>query len=191
VRNPVRLAEAIMREGRHVLMVGPGAEALAAQLALPLVEPLSLITPRQRALWESGRAGAPGTVGAVAVDADGHVAAATSTGGRMRKRDGRVGDSAVIGAGTYADDGGGAASATGSGEAIIREGLAKAAVDLLRAGLDPQWVATHVIRGLGARFRAEAGIILTDRFGRVGSANNTRYMITGRCSGDADQSVAE
>jgi beta-aspartyl-peptidase (threonine type) len=98
----------------------------------------------------------------------------------MFKREGRIGDSAVIGAGTFADDSAGAASCTGAGEVIIRFGLAKAAVDLLRDGCAPQLAAEHVIHALTRRFGSEAGIILIDRFGRTGVAHNTPYMAFAR-----------
>lgn len=176
VRNPVRLAHKVMQDGRHVMMAGAGAEAVAIEHGLELAEPASFVTERQRALWQSRRPGAPGTVGAVALDRDGHVAAATSTGGVMPKRDGRIGDSAIIGAGTYADDAAGAASCTGTGEVIMRFGLAKRATDLLAEGRHPQWVAGHVINMLSHRLGGEAGIILIDRFGRTGVAYNTPYM---------------
>lgn len=185
VRNPIRLAHAVMQDGRHVMMAGAGAEALAVERGLATAEPASFVTERQRSLWESRRDGAPGTVGAVALDRDGHVAAATSTGGLMGKRDGRIGDSAVIGAGTYADDAAGAASCTGSGEVIIRFGLARAAIDLLRDGRDPQWVAAHVINELTRRLGGEAGIVLIDRFGRTGMAHNTPHMASLRARDSA------
>ncbi|OFV89812.1 MAG: hypothetical protein A3J75_03575, partial [Acidobacteria bacterium RBG_16_68_9] len=125
VVNPVRLARAVMDDGRHVLLVGGGAEPFARAHGLPTTSPEQFITERQRRRWSAGAGEGPGTVGAVAVDATGHVAAATSTGGLTHKLPGRVGDSALIGAGTYADDRAGAASATGHGEAIILTGLAK------------------------------------------------------------------
>ncbi len=176
VRNPIRLAQAVMQDGRHVMMAGPGAETVAVQGGLTMADPQSFITEQARASWAARRAGAPGTVGAVAVDRDGHVAAATSTGGISMKLDGRIGDSAVIGAGTYADDAAGAASCTGSGEAIIRLGLAKLAIDLLRSGRDPQDVAVEVMRDLTGRAHGAGGIIVIDRFGRIGSARNTPHM---------------
>lgn len=176
VRNPIRLAQVIMNDGRHVMMAGEGAEAQARARGLDLLEPNAFVTEWQRALWAARRPGAPGTVGAVAVDRNGHVAAATSTGGRMLKQAGRIGDSAVIGAGTYADDRAGAASCTGAGEAIVRCGLARTAVDLVREGRDPRLVATQVIAELTRDFGCEAGIIIVDRFGRVGLAYNTPYM---------------
>jgi beta-aspartyl-peptidase (threonine type) len=182
VRNPIRLAHAIMHDGRHVMMAGPEAETVALEHDLEMIEPASLVTEVQRSLWQARRSGAPGTVGAVALDRDGHVAAATSTGGVMFKRDGRIGDSAVIGAGTYADDTSGAASCTGAGEVIIRFGLARAATDALREGRDPQAVAVHVIGELTRRVGGAAGIILIDRFGRIGIARNTPYMASAAAS---------
>jgi len=179
VVNPVRLAQTVMDDGRHVLLVGAGAETFARTRDLPMAPPESFVTERQRRRWLAGGGGEVSTVGAVAVDAAGHVAAATSTGGLMGKLPGRVGDSAIIGAGTYADDRAGAASATGQGEAIILTGLAKFAVDLLRDGSDPGWVARHVIRDLSRRVGKEAGIILIDRFGRIGHACNSERMMVG------------
>ena len=183
VVNPVRLARAVMEDGRHVLLVGAGAESFARTSGLPIAPPESFITERQRRRWSAGGSGATGTVGAVAVDVAGHVAAATSTGGIMNKLPGRVGDSGIIGAGTYADDRAGAASATGQGEGIILTGLAKSAVDLLRDGSDPNWVARHVIRDLTRRVGKEAGIILVDRFGRIGHARSSERMMIGLRTG--------
>jgi beta-aspartyl-peptidase (threonine type) len=119
-------------------------------------------------------------VGSVAVDAAGHVAAATSTGGLRGKHPGRIGDSAVIGAGTYADDGAGAASATGNGEAILLTGLARAAVDGVRDGRDPADVVTALLRVLAARPHGDAGLILVDRFGRIGIAHGVGHMPSAR-----------
>jgi beta-aspartyl-peptidase (threonine type) len=116
------------------------------------------------------------TVGAVVRDRFGGVAAATSTGGRMYKRPGRVGDSPVLGAGTYADDEGGACSNTGDGEAILRVCLAKTAVDWLRDGMHPEEAARAAVRLLLARTEGTGGVILVDRHGRVGLARSTRTM---------------
>src|SRR5207247_82560 len=104
-----------------------------------------LVTEAARRHWSAPQGGLEGTVGAVACDGRGHVAAATSTGGLSGKRRGRVGDSAVIGAGTYADDLLGAGSATGPGEAIIRTSLVHAALAWVRRGLDPAWVAQYAL----------------------------------------------
>jgi beta-aspartyl-peptidase (threonine type) len=178
VRNPIRLAAALLVDGRHVLMAGAGAEAFARRSGLATSTPESFITARQRERWEKRLRAEGGTVGAVAVDRDGHVAAATSTGGVVSKLPGRIGDSAVLGAGTYADDRAGAASATGDGEAIIIAGLAKAAVDALRSGRHPAHVAAALVRTAGQESGAALGLILVDRFGRGAVAHNAEHMAT-------------
>jgi isoaspartyl peptidase/L-asparaginase-like protein (Ntn-hydrolase superfamily) len=151
VRHPVLAARAVMEDGRHVLLAGPGAVAFAREAGLAFEPEEWFITARRRQAltrWlseerrltlQSGRTGAPGgaeppqardahpgtgTVGAVARDGDGHLAAATSTGGRTGQLPGRIGDSPVPGAGTWADDGSCAVSATGVGEAFLRAGFA-------------------------------------------------------------------
>lgn len=178
VPNPVRLAHAVLRDGRHALLAGAGAEAFARRCGLPTVAPDSLITERQRQRWQARERDRSGTVGAVAVDARGNVAAATSTGGVLGKLPGRIGDSAMIGAGTYADNRAGAASATGHGEAIIIAGLAKAAVDALRGGRDPATIAAAVVADAAARRDTLLGLILVDRFGRIGVARHAESMPT-------------
>ena len=115
-------------------------------------------------------------MGAVARDARGGTAAATSTGGLVNKRVGRVGDSPVPGAGNYADDDGGACSATGDGEAVLRLCLAKRAIDLLAARAHPEEAARSVIRTMAMRTEGTGGVILVDRSGRLGLARNTRTM---------------
>jgi beta-aspartyl-peptidase (threonine type) len=118
-----------------------------------------------------------GTVGAVARDSRGSVAAATSTGGRTNKRAGRVGDSPVLGAGTYADDDAGACSATGDGEVILRVCLARGAIDLLRGRVPPEEASRAVLRAMTQRVGpSAAGLILVDRFGLIGFARTTRNM---------------
>jgi beta-aspartyl-peptidase (threonine type) len=177
VRNPIRLARAILDEGRHVLLVGDSARKYAERAGLELCAADFLTTERQRRRWEQSLQEQGGnTVGAVAVDAAGHVAAATSTGGIARKLAGRVGDSAVIGAGTYADDRAGAVSATGSGEAIMRCTLARAVADDLRRGIDPVRASESALHALAADVGGDAGLIAIDPFGRIGCARNTEYM---------------
>lgn len=180
VKNPVRLARAVMERTPHAFLAGEGARRLAREAGLPEVDPRSLVVPRQRARWEREKAGrpqpvAPGTVGAVALDARGHLAAATSTGGTGFKRLGRIGDTPLIGCGTYADDERGAASATGHGEAIIRVVLAKAACDALGAGAPPDRAAAEAISRL-KRVEGSAGLILINRAGVVGAQCNTERM---------------
>ncbi len=178
VCHPVALARALLDDGRHVLLAGAGAEALAARQQLATAPPETFITAEQRARWSAGRLERAGTVGAVAIDRRGHLAAATSTGGLSGKLPGRIGDTALIGAGTYADDAAGAASATGHGESIILAGVARAAVDGVRSGRDPHLVAEAVVRQFGGRHSGGCGLILVDRYGRLGMASNTTSMPT-------------
>jgi len=180
VRHPVHLARALMDDGRHVMLAGPAALAYARHRGVETCQPADLITAHQLQRWRERHAAAPtGTVGAVAVDRDGRVAAATSTGGTFYKLPGRVGDSALIGAGTYADDASGAASATGHGEAIIRIALAKLVVDALGDGGDPIVAARWGIEQLGKRVAGSGGIIVVDPLGRIGYACNTPQMAVG------------
>ena len=178
VRNPVRLARAVLEDAREVLLVGPAGRALAAARGLAVCEPDALVTEEARRRWQARQPGPGETVGAVARDARGHVAAATSTGGVAGKRSGRVGDSAVIGAGTYADDRLGAGSATGPGEAIIRLCLVRSALELVGGGLDPSFAAGHALDELRQRTGALAGLILVDAEGRIGARWTTESMAT-------------
>jgi beta-aspartyl-peptidase (threonine type) len=179
IANPVTLARAVMEAGRHVLLVGEGAQRFAGRVGIEECEPDVLVTTRQRTRWvalRASRSEADGTVGAVALDQAGHLAAATSTGGLPFKAPGRVGDSALIGCGTYADDRLGAASCTGDGEAIIKLVLAKTALELLRVEEGPMEAAKRAVDLLAARVGADVGIILLDPRGRVGYARNTAQM---------------
>ncbi len=142
-----------------------------------------LVTPHQRARLEAARraASAPapaggGTIGAVARDRNGHLAAATSTGGTFRKRPGRVGDSPIIGAGTYADDALAAVSATGHGEAIIRVTLARRVADLVGAGRSATVAADEGSRELASRVAGQGGVIVVGPSGEPGFAFNTPAM---------------
>jgi beta-aspartyl-peptidase (threonine type) len=181
VRNPVTLARLVMERSGHVLLAGPGASAFARRVGVAAYPPASLVTEAQRARWEERRAGASveagprGTVGAVARDAQGHLAAATSTGGISMKLPGRVGDSAVIGAGTYADDALGAVSCTGEGERIIPLSLARQAAELA-ARLPSREAARAAIRLLGERLGGRGGLILVGRAGDPAFALNTMAM---------------
>lgn len=178
VANPVRLARHVMDHGREVFLVGPPADRAARAAGLRMVRPADLVTPAAVRLWRRHASNEPPgeTVGAVACDAAGHVAAATSTGGVPGKRSGRIGDSAVIGAGTYADDGVGAGSATGPGEAIIRLGLVRTALAAIAAGVPAQTAAARALALLRRRVGASAGVILVDAHGRIGIARTTAAM---------------
>jgi beta-aspartyl-peptidase (threonine type) len=180
VKNPIRLARLVMERTPHVLLVGAGAEAFAAKQGVRRLEPGALITDGSRARWQAARAkrtpaAGHGTVGCVARDAQGHVAAATSTGGIVLKLPGRVGDSAVIGAGTYADDRAGAASCTGLGEAFIKAAAAKMAVEAMLMGAPPDAAARQTLAAV-RRHGGEGGIICVDAAGRVGFAFNAAVM---------------
>jgi beta-aspartyl-peptidase (threonine type) len=184
ILHPVTLARRLMEVGEHVLLVGAGALAFAREHGM---EPEDLVTDRQRERlrnWRGEKSG--GTVGAVAIDTSGGVAAATSTGGMVGKRVGRVGDSPILGAGTYADDRGGACSATGHGEAILRTTLSRAVIERLRAGEPAGVAAQKAIAELGQRTGAEAGVIVVDLAGRVGIAHNSANMPWAACRQDAD-----
>jgi beta-aspartyl-peptidase (threonine type) len=115
-------------------------------------------------------------VGAVARDRHGTVVAATSTGGLVNKAPGRIGDSPVLGGGTYADDEAGACSNTGDGEAIMRLCLAKTACEWMRSGMHPVDAARAAARAMLVRTGGTGGIILVDRTGRLGFARTTRTM---------------
>ncbi len=186
VQHPILLAQSIMQAGQHVFLVGSGAEEFVRTHGIPEIAPEQLITERQHRRWRSAQThGEPGTVGAVAFDTAGHLAAATSTGGLFNKHPGRVGDSAVIGAGTYADDALGAVSATGVGEAIIRTTLARTTVELLRGGVDPTQAARQALTIFRQRTASEAGVIVIDALGRVGYAHNASAMSVAYRRGDA------
>ncbi len=191
VRNPIALARAVMERTPHLLMGGAGAERIARQAGIELCQPADLISLRARERWHAAgeASGAPararrltadvhGTVGAVAIDSRGDIAAATSTGGVFGKLPGRIGDSAIIGAGLFADARGGA-SATGEGEAIMRVALCREAVIGRvphRGGKHAQAAAEHAITRLAATTGAQAGIIVVDAAGGLGYAHSAEAM---------------
>jgi beta-aspartyl-peptidase (threonine type) len=183
VANPITLARHVLEERRHVLLVAEGAHAFARAVGVPDCDPASLVTDRRRAQLAQAR----GTVGAVALDRHGTVAAATSTGGMVGKRPGRVGDSALIGCGTYADSTLGGVSCTGSGEAIIRVVLARRTLDYLKEADDPTYAAKVGVDLLVEEGRGEGGLILVDWRGRVGYAQSTQLMPVAWMSPALDQ----
>ncbi len=184
VRNPIRLARAVMDLTPHVLLAGAGAEHLARHARIPLCRPETLVSQRARARWMALKQsrGAEqlrprdqhGTVGAAALDVHGGLAAATSTGGVAGKLPGRIGDSAIFGAGLCVDAEG-AASATGMGEAIMRVALCRDALQRL-SRKSPAEAAPLAIAHLHRITTGEAGIILVDRRGRLGYAHNALAM---------------
>jgi beta-aspartyl-peptidase (threonine type) len=171
IKNPIGLARKLLDAGVHVLLAADGATRFATQAGIPACDESVLIVTRQRERWQARH----GTVGAVALDGRGDLAAATSTGGMFDKLPGRVGDSALIGAGTYADAHA-AVSCTGLGEAIIRMALAKAVVDHAQANGDLATAVLRALRALQRQTGAEAGLIALDRHGRMAWARNTVHM---------------
>jgi beta-aspartyl-peptidase (threonine type) len=194
LRNPIRAARLVLDLSPHVYFVGTGAERFARQNGMALIDNTELIVPRERerlmAFQKAELAGAldttfsgplmsHDTVGAVALDADGNIAAGTSTGGTLSKAPGRVGDSSLIGCGCYADNLSAAVSLTGWGEPIMKLVLGKWAVDRVAAGASPQEAAQAAIDYLFARLGGHGGMILLSPDGRVGLAHNTPSMAWG------------
>jgi len=202
MKNPILAARRVCDDTPHVLLCGPGADAFARECGIPEYRNELLVTPRQRARWQElhalaqkhgadeVRAGRIGTIGAVAVDANGHLAACTSTGGTPYKRPGRVGDTPIIGAGTYADDREAAASSTGLGEAILKVTMARAACVRVRDGLSPREAAIAAVGLLKERAHGDGGIILAGPDGRLGWAYNTARMSRALIRGGMDRALA-
>ncbi len=217
LRNPIQAARLVLEKSPHVYFVGPGAEQFAAAHGMPLIENRELVVPREEANLREAQAreraglpdttfagtepetgaGAPrrpsgqeshDTVGAVALDREGNLAAGTSTGGTLNKTPGRVGDSSLIGCGCYADNASAAVSLTGWGEPIMKLVLGKWAVDRVQAGATPQEAAVDAIEYLANRLGGHGGIILVDGRGRVGLAHNTPSMAWGLAAADGVRS---
>jgi beta-aspartyl-peptidase (threonine type) len=176
VRNPVTLARRILEAGTHSLFVGEGALARARALGVPLCDPAELVLEHQRRRLQETQAG---TVGAVALDRAGVIAAATSTGGTSGKLPGRVGDSPLIGCGTYAESTLGGVSCTGDGEAIIRVVLARRTLEILKSVSDPQHACQIAADVLVEEGRGGGGLIAVDWKGRIGWAHSTPLMPVG------------
>ncbi len=199
IRNPVRLARIVMDETDHVFVVGEGAEKLARLHRLERKDPVTELRlkyyEQQMKTLQEGGFELPklavlvkkhpelfehlDTVGAVALDKEGNVAAATSTGGFPLKLPGRIGDSPLIGCGTYADNLSGACSATGVGEIAIRLVLAKTVCNYMEAGKTAQEAAEQTIRLVNKRIATvynSMGVISVDARGRVGAAHNSPNM---------------
>jgi beta-aspartyl-peptidase (threonine type) len=198
VKNPVRLARIVMEDTDHVFMVGEGAEKLARLHNLERRNPVTKLRlkyyEQQKTLLLKGKSELPrlaslvknhpelfdlDTVGAVALDSEGNVAAATSTGGFSMKLSGRIGDSPLIGCGTYADNQSGACSATGIGEIAIRLVLAKTASGYMESGKAAQKAAEQAIKLVNDRLPMvynSMGLICVDVSGRVGAAHNSPNM---------------
>ncbi len=211
VKNPIQLARKILESCPHMMLVAEGAEHFAKEHGIKLCKPEELVSEAEQEAWmkckadkhaaEHHRGHEQGTVGAVAIDREGRLFAATSTGGTCCKLPGRVGDSPLIGCGCYADSEVGGVSCTGYGEAIMKIVMAKTAVDLLRSRVtcvDPiaaadacdlssaNLAAREAVHLLGKRTHATGGLILLDRHGNPGFAFNTPRMAYGYVAMDGN-----
>jgi L-asparaginase / beta-aspartyl-peptidase len=188
-KNPISLARAVMEKSEHVFLSREGADAFSKAQGLEQAPPDYFMTPRRRQQLEQFKTSKVsaldieykyGTVGAVALDSQGHVAAATSTGGMTGKRWGRIGDSPIIGAGTYADDRGCAVSGTGWGEYFIRVGVAHEICARMRMNnTDPQQTADAVMAEVKA-LGGDGGVIVVTPKGEMVYSFNTVGMYRGR-----------
>jgi beta-aspartyl-peptidase (threonine type) len=189
LRNPVRAARKILSESPHVYFVAEGAEQFAAEHGVALCKNEDLVIAREVERLRDYQRDAAGhgndlfapsishdTVGAVALDRNGNIAAATSTGGTLNKAPGRLGDSSLIGCGCYADNLSAAASTTGWGEPIMKLVLAKWTADRVAAGNLPEWAAQEAMNYLKQRLNGHGGIIVLNAQGQIGIAHNTPRM---------------
>ena len=176
IRNPVLAARAVMEHTRHVLLAGRGAEAFAGQRGLAMVSSKYFQTPERLAALKRNLEGHHGTVGAVALDRDGNLAAATSTGGYTGKLPGRIGDSPLVGAGTYADNRACAVSGTGLGELFIRALVAYDVVARMRYRRESLAGAARAALANVARLGGDGGLVAVDRRGNVAMPFNSQGM---------------
>ena len=206
VRNPIRLARMVMERTPHVMLTGKGADDFARECALPFEAPEWFITPEQKVRLEKAKAKPAqasnrtghedltlriGTVGAVALDRGGHLAAGTSTGGLTNKRPGRIGDSPLIGAGTYAEDGVGAFSCTGHGEFFIRSVVAYDVAALMKyRQLTIADAAREVVKQKLPKLGGSGGLIGVDAKGNLATPFNTPGMFHGWVKGDGTLHIA-
>ncbi len=186
VKNPILAARAVMDKSEHVMFTGTGADAFAEAQGLEMVDNTYFDTDwrreaLQRVLEERARTAADkhGTVGAVAIDVNGNLAAATTTGGMTAKAAGRVGDTPLIGAATYAENGVCAVSATGHGEFFIRVGVAKTICDRVKLLGEPIVAAGDVALAEVAALGGDGGVILIDGEGNPGFSFNSAGMYRG------------
>ena len=199
IRNPISLARLVMEKSPHVMMVGAGAEEFAKSQGMEFVAPHYFWTERRWKAYEDARRAADtarkgalpagenkfGTVGAIALDKAGNLAAATSTGGTNMKRYGRVGDTPIIGAGTYANNASCAVSGTGDGEFFIRNNVASDICARVRyGGMSLERAADEVVNKVLVAQRGEGGVIAMDAKGNIAAPFNTSGMYRGWVTAD-------
>ena len=197
IRNPISAARAVMERSKHVMMAGRGAELFATRMGLEVVDPSyfwtehrwkSLQKELQQQMKEEKKFG---TVGAVALDREGNLAAATSTGGMTNKQFGRIGDSPIIGAGTYAENESCAVSATGHGEFFIRWAVSYDIAALMKyRGMTVEQAGDEVINRKLKAVGGEGGVIILDAKGNFATPFNSEGMYRGWIAGDGVPNVA-
>jgi len=192
IRNPISAARAVMEQSPHVMLAGEGASEFAASVGLELVDPSYFYTEqRYKALLRAKGEEAHGTVGCVALDREGNLCAGTSTGGMTNKRFGRIGDSPIIGAGTYANNATCGVSGTGHGEFFIRWTVAHDISALMEyKGYDVETAAREVIEKKLVEAGGEGGVICLDRFGRAAMVTNTTGMFRAYGNSEGERVVA-
>jgi beta-aspartyl-peptidase (threonine type) len=200
IRNPITAARAVMEKSEHVMLAGKGAETFATEQELEIVSPDYFFTQSRWDAYLKAKANADsmdnrdkkhGTVGCVALDRYGNLAAATSTGGMTLKKYGRIGDSPIIGAGTYADNNTCAVSATGHGEFFIRNVVAYDISALMKyKGSSLQDAAHEVVMKKLKNQGGTGGIIAVDKNGNIAMPFNTTGMFRGFVKADGEMKVA-
>jgi beta-aspartyl-peptidase (threonine type) len=197
IRNPISLARRVMENSNHVFLVGEGANKFAVLQGFEKFD--GLVVKRELDRWKKLRekyrgtmkfSDKNGTVGAVAIDSNGNIAASTSTGGVPFKLSGRVGDSCLIGCGLYADNRVGGVSATGYGESIIKIVLSKVVCELLGKGLTAQKAAEEGVKMLERKINGRGGVIVLDKKGSVGISYNTPKMARAYMTEGMDVSIS-
>ena len=191
VRHPIQVARIVKERTKHCMLVGEGATQFAKEMGFEMLPDHCLVSERELTRWKdiqrikgfhqrdafSGKGPAPmGTVGAVAIDGEGDIAVATSTGGTPNKMSGRVGDSPLVGCGTYADNASAGVSATGYGEALMKICVARRVCQNVEGGMNARSAAKEAITYLEKRVEGHGGVILIDRKGELSYAYNTPRM---------------
>lgn len=192
IRHPISAARAVMEHSEHVMLAGRGASEFAEKRGLEIVDPSYFFTDRQfesfRRLKGSEKSG---TAGCVALDREGNLCAGTSTGGTIHKKSGRIGDSPIIGAGTYANNSTCGVSATGHGEYFIRWTVAHDISALMEyAGMDVEAAAREVVEGKLVQAEGSGGVICLDACGRPAMVFNTRGMFRAYGNSEGEKIIA-
>ncbi len=207
ILHPITLARAVMERTEHCLLVGDGALRFAESIGMETVQTPELLTCRELERWKTIRAerhfpprkvfedsitpgDKRGTVGAVAIDSKGTIAAATSTGGTPNKLAGRVGDSPLVGCGNYADSRSAGVSVTGWGESIMKVVLAKRVCDNVERGLQPYEAGKEAIEHLKARVDGLGGVIVISGSGALAHYYNTPHMAIASIDGKGERKVS-